>query len=81
MFEHEMDIVVRLLEDNPEFKFLYDRHSQLKRQVHDAETGTMAVDSLRLGTMKKEKLLAKDKMAVMIAEYQREKSVVGLHRQ
>jgi len=80
MFEHEMDIVAKLLEDNPQFKSLYDRHTQLKREVHDAETGAMAVDSLHLGTMKKEKLLAKDKMAVMIADYQRERSGPGLQR-
>ena len=32
----------------------------------------MPLDDVSLGTMKKEKLLAKDKMALMIEQYRRE---------
>ena len=34
--------------------------------------GVLPLDGASLGTMKKEKLLAKDKMAVMIEQYRRE---------
>lgn len=80
MFEHEKDIVARLLEDSPQFKSLYDRHSELKRQVRDAECGAAVADSMHIGAMKKEKLLAKDKMAAMIAQYQRAQAPLSAAR-
>ena len=54
-------------------KQLYDKHHVLKTKVHDAEIGTLPLDDLTLGTLKKEKLLAKDKMAAMIEEYRKVK--------
>lgn len=72
MFEHEQEIVSKLLTDNSQFRSLYNRHLLLKQQVKDAETGATATDHFHLGEMKKEKLLAKDKMAAMIVQHQRE---------
>ena len=40
--------------------------------MKDAEIGVVALDDTTLGTMKREKLLAKDRMAAMIEEYRRE---------
>lgn len=72
MFEYDETIVNTLLEGNERFKDLYERHNELKEKVRDAELGVLPLDSLALGTMKKEKLLAKDKMAAMIERYRRE---------
>jgi uncharacterized protein YdcH (DUF465 family) len=72
MFEYDQDIVEVLLNDNEQFQALYQEHNALKEKVRDAELGVLALDALSLGTMKKEKLLAKDKMAVMIERYRRE---------
>jgi uncharacterized protein YdcH (DUF465 family) len=72
MFEHEQEIVSKLLVDNAQFRSLYNRHSLLKQQVKDAEAGEAGVDHFQLGAMKKEKLLAKDQMAAIIAQHQRE---------
>ena len=47
------------------------RHD-LKEKVSSAELGVLPMDDISLGTMKKEKLLAKDKMAAMIERYRRE---------
>jgi len=72
MFEYDQDIVEVLLNDNEQFQALYREHNTLKEKVRDAEHGVLPLDALSLGTMKKEKLLAKDKMAALIEQYRRE---------
>ena len=72
MFEYDQDIVEVLLNDNEQFQALFKEHNALKERVRDAEIGVLPLDALSLGTMKKEKLLAKDKMAAMIEQYRRE---------
>ena len=72
MFEYDQKIVEVLLSDNEQFQALYKEHNALKEKVRDAEIGVLPLDALSLGTMKKEKLLAKDKMAAMIEQYRRE---------
>ncbi len=71
MFEYDQDIVEILLGDNERFQALYKQHNELKAKVRDAEIGVLPLDDVSLGTMKKEKLLAKDKMAAMIEQYRR----------
>ncbi len=72
MFEYDQAIVDTLLHDNQRFQELYNQHHKLKEKVKDAELGVLPLDGVTLGTMKREKLLAKDKMAAMIEEYRRE---------
>lgn len=71
MFEHEQNIVNSLLEENDNFKRLYDKHGDLKQRVKDANLGTVPLDNIALENMKKEKLLLKDQMAHMIEDYRR----------
>lgn len=71
MFEFEQDIVEALLAQSPDFKRLYQKHSELKQKVREANLGTEPVDDMELENMKKEKLLLKDRMAAMIQEYRR----------
>ena len=72
MFEYDEAIVDTLLHDNQHFQALYKQHHDLKERVKSAERGVMPTDDVTLGTMKREKLYAKDKMAAMIEEYRRE---------
>ena len=72
MFEYDQEIVEVLLNDNEQFQALYKEHNTLKERVRDAEMGVTPLHALSLGTMKKEKLLAKDKMAAIIEQYRRE---------
>jgi len=72
MFEYDQDIVKELLDANDRFQQLYQQHSDLKLQVREAEKGVHPVDDLALNRLKRQKLLAKDKMAHMIQHYQRE---------
>ena len=56
-----------LIKANPEFKTLYQRHKELDKQVLDAELVVLAIDDLTLSKMKREKLLAKDRLTSMYA--------------
>ena len=69
MFEYDQHIVNSLLSENNDFKRLYDKHDELKQRVDEANSGTLPVDDFSLEKMKKEKLLLKDKMAMMIENY------------
>ena len=72
MFEYDQAIVQALLSDSEDFQDLYKKHHDLKEKVRNAELGILPLDDLTLGTMKKEKLWAKDRMAAMINDYRRE---------
>jgi len=69
MFEFEKEIVDSLLNENQDFKRLYEKHSQLKRRVDNVHEGAEVMDDLSLETLKKEKLYLKDKMAALIEDY------------
>ena len=71
MFEHDQVIVDSLLAENNDFKRLYDKHDELNQRVDEANHGTAAIDDITLENMKKEKLLLKDRMALMIEDYRR----------
>ena len=60
----ELDAIIKT---NPEFKSLYQRHKDLDKQVLDAELGLLAIDDLTLSKMKREKLMAKDRLTTMFA--------------
>ena len=75
MFEYEQDIVEQLRSNNKQFEKLYNEHRKLKTKVRDAELGILPLDDYRLEVMKKEKLLIKDRMAAMIAQYKRQHSI------
>ena len=74
MFEYDQEIVESLLNGDERFQELYKRHHELKERVRDAELGVTPLDDFTLGAMKKEKLLAKDQMAAIIATYRRNQS-------
>jgi uncharacterized protein len=69
MFEYDQNIVQALLNNDELFQDLYKKHSELKDRVRAAEIGVAPMDDLTLGAVKKEKLLAKDRMALMIEKY------------
>jgi uncharacterized protein YdcH (DUF465 family) len=66
MFENQNpDEVQAMMEQNDEFKRLYQRHKELDKQVLDAELGVRPMDDLTLHTLKKEKLKAKDRLTYL----------------
>ena len=71
MFEHEEEIVKNLLEENPDFKRIYDKVCEIKGKVKDANLREHPMDDYSLENLKKEKLYLKDQMAGMINDYRR----------
>lgn len=71
MFEFEQDIVNALLTEDGNFRRLYDKHHALKKRVSHANAGEEPLDDLSLETLKKQKLMLKDQMAMMIEQYRR----------
>lgn len=51
-----------LMQSNPEFKKLYQRHKELDKKVLDAELGVLPIDDVTLVRMKREKLATKDRL-------------------
>ena len=69
MFENQPETAVEaLLQSDEEFRELFRRHQELDRKVLDAELGTLPLDDITLVRMKKEKLLAKDRLTRMLEQ-------------
>ena len=72
MFEFDEEIVEVLLRESVDFKRLYDKHINLKREVDSANAGDSPIEDMELEGMKKEKLFLKDQMAQIIEDYRKE---------
>ncbi len=66
MFEHRQNEVNQMLGENIEFRRLYNKHQELHKKVHEAETGVRAMDDMSLAQLKKEKLWHKDRLNQML---------------
>ncbi len=63
MFEGQPQSEIEaLIKTDPEFKQLYERHRKLDKKVTDAELGVLPIGEATLGQMKREKLLAKQRL-------------------
>lgn len=72
MFEFDQQIVDSLLSENIDFKRLYEKHDMLNQQVDEINSGNQTTDDVTLEKMKKEKLLLRDRMSLMIEDYKRQ---------
>ncbi|MGB1800585.1 MAG: YdcH family protein [Gammaproteobacteria bacterium] len=72
MFENDQEIVNALLNNNKDFKRLYDKHSVLKNTVKEANEGNVSMDQFSLEELKKTKLNLKDKMSFIIQNHKHE---------
>ena len=66
MFEHRQNELDELINENEDFRRIYDHHQKLDKRVTAAELGTAPMEDLALNQLKKEKLFAKDKLAVFM---------------
>jgi uncharacterized protein len=66
MFEHEKAKVDQLLRNDNRFKRLYDKHSRLNTKVDQASAGAIPMTQFELETLKKEKLMLRDRMQAML---------------
>ncbi len=54
------------MKENEDLRRIYNRHQELDKRVTAAELGTAPMEDLALNQLKKEKLWAKDKLAVFM---------------
>ena len=66
MFEHRQNKMDELMKENEDFRRIYNRHQELDKRVTAAGLGTAPMEDLALNQLKKEKLLAKDKLAMFM---------------
>ena len=66
MFERHQSTLNELINENEDFRRIYNRHQELDKQVTAAELGTAPMEDLALTRLKKEKLWIKDKLAVFM---------------
>ncbi len=69
MFEQDQKIVESLLGKDKNFRRLFNKHCQLKSKVREANDGYLGISDFDLEVLKKEKLLLKDRMSVIIEDY------------
>lgn len=69
MFENDQEIVNALLNNNKDFRRLYDKHTLLKDKVKEANEGNLSMDEFSLEELKKSKLELKDRMSYMILHH------------
>ena len=75
MFESDESIIQTLIAQSEDFKALYKRHNELKNMVSKAGFGTLAIGDDTLNSMKREKLVIKDRMTAMVDDYRRKHTV------
>ncbi len=68
MFSDQKSKMEQLIEENEDFRRIYNRHQELDKRVTAAELGTAPMEDLALNQLKKEKLWIKDKLAVFMAQ-------------
>lgn len=66
MFEHRQNKMDELMKENEDFRRIYNRHQALDKRVTAADLGTAPMEDLALNQLKKEKLWAKDKLAMFM---------------
>ena len=66
MFEHRQEVMEKLMKESEDFRRIFNRHQQLDKRVSEAELGNAPMEDLALNQLKKEKLLAKDKLAYLM---------------
>lgn len=69
MFEFEEAVVDALLTNDDQFRRLYDKHRDLNTRVDAVNAGSATMEHFELETMKKEKLMLRDRMQAMIHQY------------
>ena len=66
MFENQQrEDIEAMMKGDTEFRRLYHHHQELDSKVRDAEIGVLPLDDVTLGSMKREKLQAKDRLLRM----------------
>ncbi|MBC8636543.1 YdcH family protein [Caballeronia sp. EK] len=66
MFPEYRDLISRLKTEDAHFSRLFERHNELDHQIANMETGVAPASSFAIESLKKEKLLLKDKLYAVL---------------
>lgn len=66
MFPEYRELISRLKTEDAHFSRLFERHNELDHQIAGMETGVTPADAFTIESLKKEKLLLKDKIYVVL---------------
>ncbi|SAL22736.1 hypothetical protein AWB73_01561 [Caballeronia turbans] len=66
MFPEYRDLISRLKTEDAHFSRLFERHNELDHRIDNMETGVTPADSFTIESLKKEKLLLKDKLYAVL---------------
>ncbi|KQR76734.1 hypothetical protein ASG35_14700 [Burkholderia sp. Leaf177] len=66
MFPEFRDLISTLKTEDAHFSRLFQRHNELDQQIKNMEDGPVPADGRSIETLKKEKLLLKDKIYVVL---------------
>lgn len=70
MFPEYRDLISRLKTEDAHFSRLFERHNELDHQISNMERGVTPADSFAIESLKKEKLLLKDKLYTVLRKAQ-----------
>jgi len=66
MFPEFRDLITELKGRDPHFSRLFHRHNELDQEIRNMEAGISPADSMAIEQLKKEKLLLKDQLYVVL---------------
>ncbi|MDN7183549.1 YdcH family protein [Caballeronia sp. SEWSISQ10-4 2] len=66
MFPEFRDLISTLKTEDAHFARLFQRHNELDHEINNKEAGSLPADGRAIETLKKEKLLLKDKLYVVL---------------
>jgi uncharacterized protein len=66
MFPEYRDLISRLKTEDAHFARLFERHNELDQEIKNMEAGISPADAFAIEGLKKEKLLLKDKLYVVL---------------
>ena len=69
MLDVDQETLEKLLNEDDDFRSMYQRHAELNKQVDKAGRGELPLSDTALAEMKKEKLALKDQMTEIIHRY------------
>ncbi len=72
MLHEYRDIITKMKQENAHFAKIFEKHNELDEKITDIEQGREHMEEFALESLKKEKLMLKDKAYNMILEYKKE---------
>jgi uncharacterized protein YdcH (DUF465 family) len=70
--EFPQELIKKIRQENPHFDKIIERHTELKKIVHEVEEGREHMEDIELEKLKFEKLKLKDEAYEIVTKYKKE---------